>query len=379
MRDELIDRLARVLVGYSLEVRPGDLVVIEGGVAAAPVLAAVNRQVIAAGGIPAVLPELPGMREALLLEGSDDQLRAITPFERVAAEQADCWLRVGATENTRAATDIDPRRQQLFQRARAQVFQTRLERAASGALRWSSTIYPTNAYAQEANLSLRDFEAFVARAGWLDDPDPSARWRALGAYQARLVDWLTPRREVHVVAEDTDLHLSIAGRVWNNSDGHRNFPSGEVFTGPVEDSVNGHIRFSFPSVIQGRQVEEVRLWFEQGRVVRAEATRNNDFLQSMLDTDEGARRLGEFAFGTNRRIDRYIGNTLFDEKIGGTIHMALGSGYPDTGSKNRSAIHWDLICDLRAGGEVTVDGALFLKNGRIVIDESRPGDISESE
>lgn len=367
MRDALIDQLARVLVEYSMGVQPGELVVLSGGSAGAPLLQAVNRRVIAAGGIPAVEVELPGIIEDLLLAGSDDQLRAVTPFERIAAEQADCSLRVGASENTRAMTGIDPKRQQLYQRARAAIGQQRMQRAADGTLRWSSTIYPTEAYAQEANLSLRDFEEFVARAEWLYDPDPIARWRELGAYQARLIDWLTPRHEVHLVAEDTDLRLSIAGRVWNNSDGHRNFPSGEVFTGPVEDSVEGHVSFSFPSIHRGRQVEGVRLWFERGRVVRAEATRNQEFLEAMLNTDEGARYLGEFAFGTNQQIDRYIGNTLFDEKIGGTVHMALGSGYPDTGSTNRSAIHWDLICDLRRGGEVTVDGDVFLKDGKILI------------
>ena len=367
MRDELIDQLARVLVEYSMGVQPGELVVLQGGVAGAPLLRAVNRLVLAAGGVPAVDVQLPGVLEELLLEGSDDQLRAVTPFERIAAEQADCSLRVGAAENTRAMTGIDPRRQQIYQRARAEISQRRMQRAADGTLRWSSTIYPTEGYAQEANLSLRDFEEFVARAEWLYDPDPIARWRELGQHQARLIDWLSPRKEVHVVAEDTDLRLSIAGRTWNNSDGHRNFPSGEVFTGPVEHSVEGHIRFSFPSIHQGRQVEGVRLWFEHGKVVRAEATRNQQFLETMLNADEGARYLGEFAFGTNYQIDRSIGNTLFDEKIGGTVHMALGSGYPDTGSKNRSAIHWDLICDLRQGGEVTVDGDLFLKDGKIQV------------
>jgi aminopeptidase len=215
-------------------------------------------------------------------------------------------------------------------------------------------------------MSLRDYEEFIAAAGWLDEPDPVTKWREVGAYQARLIEWLTPKREIRVVAPDTDLRLRIDGRTWINSDGHRNFPSGEIFVGPIEDSVEGHIRFSFASVVQGREVDDIHVWFEKGKVVRAEAAKNQDFLVSMLDTDEGARYLGEFAFGTNDNISRFTRNTLFDEKMGGTVHMALGAGYPDSGSKNRSAIHWDLIRDLRGGGEVWVDGDLFEKDGKIL-------------
>ncbi|HET9017783.1 MAG TPA: aminopeptidase, partial [Thermomicrobiaceae bacterium] len=174
-------------------------------------------------------------------------------------------------------------------------------------------------------------------------------------------------RQIHVVGPDTDLRMDVGGRTWINSDGHRNFPSGEVFTGPLEESVEGHIRFTYSSIMQGREVEGVQLWFERGKVVRATAAKNQEFLESMLNTDAGARYLGEFAFGTNRDITRFTGNTLFDEKIGGTVHMALGSGYPDSGSKNRSAIHWDLICDLRRGGEVTVDGEVFVRDGQFTV------------
>ena len=163
------------------------------------------------------------------------------------------------------------------------------------------------------------------------------------------------------------MTLSIKGRLWENCDGHENFPDGEIFTGPVEDSVNGHVRFSYPACEGGREVEDVRLWFEEGKVVKATAAKNEEFLLTMLDTDEGARYLGEFAFGTNEGVQRFTKNILFDEKIGGTVHMALGTGYPETGSENRSAIHWDMICDLRQGGEVWVDGELFAKDGQFTI------------
>lgn len=367
MRDDRIERLARVLTEHSLEVRSGDMVVLSGGVLSLPLLRAAYRSTLALGGNPAIEVLVPEVLEILLSEGSDEQIATINPFERIGSEQADAHLRVSASENTRAMTAIEPGRQQAYARARAEVSGRRMQRAATGELRWSSTVYPTQAHAQEAEMSLAEYEEFIAAAGWLDDPDPVARWRQLGADQARLIDWLTPKQEVRVVAPDTDLRVKIGGRSWINSDGHRNFPSGEIFVGPVEDSVEGHIRFSFASIVQGREVDDIRLWFEQGKVVRAEAGKNQEFLDAMLNTDAGARYLGEFAFGTNDNISRFTRNTLFDEKMGGTVHMALGAGYPDSGSKNRSAIHWDLIRDLRGGGEVYVDGELFEKDGKIVV------------
>lgn len=365
MRDDRIEKLARVLTEYSMEVQRGDLVVLSGGILAMPLLKAAYRHALKLGGNPAVEVLLPEITQILLNEGSDEQLTAIDPFEIIGSERADCHLRVTSSENTRSMTAIDPARQQTYARARGPIRRNRLDRAASGALRWSSTVYPTQAHAQEAEMSLGDYEEFVAGAGWLDEADPVQKWREVGDYQNRLIEWLTPKREVRVVSEDTDLTVRITDRTWINSDGHRNFPSGEIFVGPVENSVNGHIRFSFASIVQGREVDDIHLWFEQGKVVRAEAAKNQDFLESMLNIDDGARFLGEFAFGTNDNISRFTRNTLFDEKMGGTVHMALGAGYPDSGSKNRSAIHWDLIRDLRGGGEVWVDGELFEKNGKI--------------
>lgn len=367
MRDDRIEQLARVLTEYSMEIRPGDLVVLSGGVLSLPLIRAAYRHTLRLGGNPAIEVLVPEVTEILLAEGNDEQVTAINPFERVGSEQADAHLRVSASENTRSMTAIRPERQQVYSRARGSISRNRMDRAASGKLRWSSTVYPTQAHAQEAEMSLREYEEFIASAGWLDDPDPVAKWRDVGAYQDRLIRWLTPKREVRVVAPDTDLRLRIEGRPWINSDGHRNFPSGEIFVGPVEDSVEGHIRFSFASIVQGREVDDIQLWFEKGKVVRAEAAKNRDFLVSMLDTDAGARYLGEFAFGTNDNIARFTRNTLFDEKMGGTVHMALGAGYPDSGSLNRSAIHWDLIRDLRGGGEVWVDGELFEKDGKIQV------------
>jgi aminopeptidase len=216
-------------------------------------------------------------------------------------------------------------------------------------------------------MSTDEFERFLVAACKLDRPDPVAAWRELSARQAAMIDWLQQRRDIRIVAPGTELRLSVEGRAWVNSDGKRNFPSGEVFTGPVEDSVEGHIHFTYPVVTQGREIADIRLRFVAGAVVDASASKNEAFLTETLDTDPGARRLGEFAFGTNEAITRWTKNILLDEKMGGTVHMALGAGYPETGSTNQSAIHWDLICDLRTGGEATADGEVVLRDGQYLI------------
>lgn len=365
--DPRIEKWAETIVDYSVEVKPGDVVGITGGIAAEPLLRAIYKQVVRRGGKPMMMPVFSGLTATLVAEGSDEQLSAVTPIERFIRAEADVMISVSAETNTKSSSSVDPARQRVFDAARADLRQTAMRRAAEGTLRWSSTLYPTDAYAQDADLATDEFAEFVFAACKLDHPDPAAAWRALHDEQQRLIDWLSDKREVHVVGPDTDLTISIAGRTWINSDGHRNFPSGEIFTGPLEDSANGTIRFSYPGVIGGREVADIRLRFDNGKAVDASAAKNEEYLISALDTDPGARFLGEFAFGANFGITRFTKNILLDEKIGGTVHMALGAGYPDSGSTNRSAIHWDMICDLRAGGSVTVDGHLFLENGRFSV------------
>jgi aminopeptidase len=246
----------------------------------------------------------------------------------------------------------------------------RRDREAAGKLRWCGTLYPTQAHAQDAEMSLEEFTEFVYGACFLNEDDPAAAWTRLGQQQQRYVDWLKGKHRVRVRGTDTDLRLSVEGRVFINSDGKRNFPSGEFFTGPVEDSADGTIRYSIPSIYGGRPVQEIRLRFEQGRVVEASAAQGESFLRQMLELDAGARYLGEFAFGNNFGITRGIRNILFDEKIGGTVHLALGQSYPETGGQNASALHWDMICDLRpaaGGGEVWVDDELFMRDGQLVV------------
>jgi aminopeptidase len=354
--DPRIEQWASVLTGYSVEVRPGDVVGITGGVAAEPLLRALYRQVVAQGGHPVLVPSFSGQINDLIAFGSDEQLAAISPVERFLRAEADVLITVTAETNTRTGSGLDPERQRRYNAARAELRQTFLRRAAEGKLRWTSTLYPTDAHAQDADMATAEFAEFIFRACKLHEPDPVAAWRRLAAWQARLIERLRDAHEIRVIGPDTDLRLHVTGRRWINSDGHRNFPSGEVFTGPVETSAEGVIRCSFPVVTAGREIADIRLRF-----------REEAYLLSALNTDPGARYLGEFAFGTNFDITRFTKNILLDEKIGGTIHVALGAGYPDTGSVNTSAIHWDLICDLRQGGTVTVDGEVFLHDGRFTV------------
>jgi aminopeptidase len=367
MADPLFEQFARVLVEYALDVQPGQLVVVTTAPSAKPLLLAVHRQILARGAHPVVQIRLPELTEQLYRYASDEQLQYVAFDEQIPVEQADALLTILATTNTRALTSVDPQRMQRAQQARMALQETYLRRAAEGTLNWCLTLFPTEAYAQDAEMSLEEYTAFLAHAAFLDTPDPVAAWQAQSQEQQRLIDWLRDKREVHIRGQDTDLRLSIAGRTFISADGHKNFPDGEIFTSPVEHTVEGTIRFSFPALVGGREVEDIRLWFEGGRVVRATAAKNEHYLHRMLETDEGARVVGEFAFGLNRAIDRFTKQILFDEKIGGTVHLALGAGYPETGSRNRSAIHWDMICDLRQGGEVWIDGQLFLKDGQIVV------------
>ena len=367
MTDPRIEKWADVLTGYCVDVEPGQTVAIGGGIAAEPLLRAIYAKVVERGGYPIIVPEISGLGSELIRNGNDDQLGYLTPYERFRNTEADCSITVMAETNTRNASGVDSARAAVFTKARAELRQASMQRAGAGDFKWNLTIFPTGAYAQDAEMSTDDYREFIMEACRLNESDPVSAWVAMRDFQAGIVDWLTPRQELRLIAPGTDFSCAIAGRRWINSDGKRNFPSGEVFTGPIEDSAEGEVRFSFPVVTQGRQISDIRLRFEAGMVVDASAAKNEDFLLQNLESDEGARRLGEIAVGTNFGITQFTGQILLDEKIGGTAHMALGAGYPETGSTNRSAIHWDLICDLRQGGRIEVDGEPLLVDGQFVI------------
>jgi aminopeptidase len=365
MRDPRLDRLASVLVNYSAAVQKDQLVRLSGTPATMPLIAALYEQVLAAGAHPMVRINPEELTEIILKHGSDQQLQFCNPLGLAEVERLDCAIGIWGEENTRALTNVDPRRIGLQQAARKPIMDRFMQRAAEGKLKWVGTQYPTMACAQDAEMSLSEYEDFVFGAGLLNEPDPVAAWKLLSTRQQRLVDFLNGKRDYRVVAANgTDVRMSVADRIWINCDGHENFPDGEVFTGPVIDSVEGVIHFSFPAVHHGREVRDVRLTFRQGKVVDASAAKGEDFLIGMLDMDAGSRFLGECAIGTNFGVTRYTRNTLFDEKIGGTVHFALGAGYPETGNNNQSGLHWDMVVDLRQGGFVEIDGEKISVDGR---------------
>lgn len=367
MADPRVTTMARILVEHSTRIGEGDLVLINSSVLAEPLVSELYRMALLRGAHPHIRIRLPGLEETFYRHATDAQLDFLSPLDCYVYEQFDVVISILSDANTRALSNVDPVKQVRVQKAHRPLMETFMKRGASGDLRWCATLFPTHAYAQDAEMSLSEYEDFVFNAAMVHEPDPMAAWQALSRRQQELVDWLKGRKRVHIVGPDTDLTLGIEGRTFINSDGHENFPDGEIFTGPEESVTEGCVRFTYPAVDSGREVEDVRLWFEGGKVVKASAAKNEAFLLSMLDTDAGARRLGEFAIGLNPDITRFTKNVLFDEKISDTIHMAVGAAYPETGGVNRSAIHWDMVCDLRQGGQVWVDGEPFYVDGTLKI------------
>lgn len=367
MADRRIDKLAELIVDYSVAVRKGDRVAISSSTVAEPLLKQVYARVLQAGGHPFLVASLPDMEEIFYRYASEDQLRHVPEPSKLIMETYDVRISILAESNTRALSNVDPARTVIQQQARTDIVRTFMRRSAAGELRWVVAPYPTHAFAQDADMGLLDYEDFVYGACLPDMDDPIGYWRRFSARQQAIVAWLKGKKELQVKGPETDLRMRIDGRVFVNCDGRFNLPDGEIFTGPVEDSVNGHVCFSYPAIHNGREVTGVRLWFENGKVVQARAEKNEEYLNKTLDTDAGARFVGEFAIGTNEGITRFTREILFDEKIGGSFHMALGAGYPETGSANQSAIHWDMICDLRHDGEIRVDGELLYRNGKFLL------------
>lgn len=366
MKDPRLEKLANLLVDYSLKLKPREIVAINGDAIAAPAIRACYRAAVRRGAFVFCDVALDGMAEIFYTEANKEQLQWVSPFHRYKIGKIDAFIGFWASANTKCLSNVDPKRLAMASTARKPLNKIFMDRTAAKKLRWVGTQWPCQASAQDAEMSLDEYEEFVYGAGHLDDPDPVKTWKRISVAQQALTDFMNRRRQVRIVAEDTDITFSVKGRRWINCDGQLNFPDGEVFTGPVEETVEGHVKFSFPAVHNGREVDGVRLTFERGKVVKAEADKGLEFLRAMIAMDKGSCYLGESAFGTNYNVKRYTKNTLFDEKIGGTIHLALGAGYPETCNKNRSGLHWDMVCDLRQGGAIYADGELIQKNGRFL-------------
>lgn len=366
MIDERLSKLAKILVDYSLEIKENDLFLISGNQVASPLVKEVYRRALDVGAHPYVHLSVDGLSEVFYKNASDEQLKFVSPVSEYEIKNIDARLSVRGPTNTRRLSNVDPKKQAMSSAAHQKIHQIFLDRAAEGDLRWCLTQYPTEAAAQDADMSLEEYEEFIFKAAHVHEKNPISYWKEVYENQEKIREFLQSKKQLRVVADDTDLTLSVKDRKWINCHGRQNFPDGEVFSGPVEDSAEGYVRYSFPAMHGGREVENIKLWFEKGKVVKAEASKGEQFLKSMVDMDKGSRRIGEFSFGLNSGIKKYTKNTLFDEKIGGTIHIAIGSGYPETGSKNQSGLHWDMMCDLRKNGEVYADGELVYKNGEFL-------------
>jgi aminopeptidase len=351
---------ADLLAGYCLDVEKGESVLVRSTTLAEPLLLEMQRAILERDAWPLLRVELPGQTRAFYAHARERHLDDYPDLALHEARRIDALLGIQAPGDVRELTGVDPDHIARYARARRPI------REATMKKRWCSTLWPTEALAAQAGMSLDDFASFVRSALFLDQPDPVVAWGGLRAFQEKLIARLSGARELRLEAAGTDLTLGVGGRTWVNSDGRRNMPSGEVFTGPHERSATGRVRFTVRSAPSGIDVDGVELELRDGEVVNAHAAVGDEYLQRALTTDDGARYLGEVGIGTNFGIGRPTGTILFDEKIGGTVHLALGRSYPETGGKNRSALHWDLICDLRAGGRLSADGEVVQENGRFV-------------
>jgi aminopeptidase len=359
-------KYADLLVHYCLSIQKGDKLLISSTPLAEPLVQEVYRAALRAGAHPETWIFLTGIGQALYEEGGEEQLSYISPMYLHAVENYQAFLTIRAPYNVKELQGVDPEKKKIASMAEAPMRKIYRERAASGSLKWTLCEFPTHSQAQECGLSRQEYESFVFSACLLNDQDPPSSWRAVHENQQRIVDILNGTTHIRYAGPDIDISFSTVGRRWVNSDGRRNMPSGEVYTSPVEESVEGHVRFSYPGIYMGQEIEDVRLVVREGTVVDWRAAKGKELLDSILEVP-GANRFGEAAVGTNKGIVRFTRNILFDEKIGGTVHMALGSSYAEAGGKNECAIHWDLLADMRNGGEIHADGRLVYKDGDFLI------------
>ena len=359
-------KLAQLAVNYSVSVKKGDKVFIQGPAIAKELIQALYVECLKNGGFPLVLVALEGEQELLFKYGSEEQLMYVPKEFLSMMKEYQCLIQIFGDYNTRKLSLVDPKaiaKSQSSPELR-ELKKIHLERSAKGELNWVIVPFPCHSFAQEASMDVFSYSEFVEKALLLDKEDPVKEWKEIEKKQDEIVEVLNKVENIHVLGEDTDLTLSVKGRKWKNCCGHVNLPDGEVATGPVEDSVNGHIRFTYPGIYMGNEIENIYLEFKEGKLVKATADKGEELLQEIVAI-ENADRIGEFAIGTNYGVTNFTKNMLFDEKMGGTLHCALGFGFPETGSKNTSAIHWDILKDMKApGSKIIADGKVIYEEGQ---------------
>lgn len=360
-----IEKWAKLLVNYSINLQPNETIEIRSDLLAQDLCLAVYKEAILKGAHPKISCNLPGRREIFLANGNEDQLKYTDPINIERVKFYDVILWIEAPSNTKCLNNIDPIRMKWYSESLTGFWSTFTERMSTKELRFCYITYPTNALAQEAEMSLNNYKDFVYSACLLDKDNPVKEWEETSAFQRKLCKWLKNKDKVIIKGKNINITMSIQGRDFLLGDGKANLPDGEIYVSPIETSAEGWVNFTYPAIRSGREVKNVQLWFKKGKVVKSKAEKGEDYLNEILNTDEGAKVLGELGIGTNYNIKHFSKNILYDEKLGGTIHLAVGRGFPEGGGKNKSAIHWDMLCDM-SEGEIIVDGELFYKNGQFV-------------
>ncbi|MBX4267331.1 aminopeptidase [Clostridium estertheticum] len=366
MADQRLNKLARLLVNYSTKVKTGDFVFVSCDEVARPWMVEVVKEALKAGAHVETVLTSDEVSEVQLKYSSEEQLLGENLIFKTMLEKADVWISAWASRNTKGFSNIDVDKLKISSKGEASWRKIYSQKMGNGSLRWCGTQFPTYADAQEASMSFSDYEDFVYGAGLLDAKDPEAEWKKISEKQDRWVNYLDTKKGLQFISEGTDIKVNISGRKWINCDGKENFPDGEIFTSPVEDGVDGVITFSFPGIYMGKEIEGIVLEVEKGKVINSKAAKGEDLLKALLQTDEGACSFGEVAIGTNYGIKDFTRNMLFDEKIGGTVHMAIGDSMPEAGGINKSIIHWDMLCDMKNNGKIFADGELFYENGMFI-------------
>ncbi|MFX0113666.1 MAG: aminopeptidase [Candidatus Hodarchaeota archaeon] len=360
----MYEKQAKLIVEYSVGVKKDEMVLIQGPAVAEPLLKEIYKQALLAGGHPTLLVGLEDLAPLYFRHAQDHQLEHQSPIRKYVIETIDCDINIIGDYNTRDLTSVPPEKLSRRAVANKELWQIHSNRAATGELRWNLSPFATSGGAQEASMSRLEFEELIKETLLLDREDPIAEWKTIAAKQQMWVEYLNKAKEIHIVGEDIDLKMSVAGRQWENCNGKKNLPDGEIFSAPTDDSTNGEIRFKFPGIYYGKEIEDIRLKFEKGRVTDAKALKGQELLQTIIKTDPGAERLGEIGIGTNPGVTKLTKNILFDEKMGGTIHLALGMAYKEIGGTNESSIHFDILAQ---PDEMYADGELFWKKGEFTI------------